>query len=546
MAFHHGRGGEGTRKNNEVRRTGTVFPGGALSRIKEKMQMKKISLAIAAVLLAYALAVCAGCSPTHVGQVSSSSAASSASASQVSTVEVSLSGGSGRASIESPAKLVKNADGTMTLTVVWSSSNYDKMVVDGVEYSPVNEGGNSTFEIPIASVDKDLPVQAQTTAMSQPHLIDYTISFTGGATVEDEATPTTVQQANFHNADLGNGWTPVRSMDLQYAKCFTVDYFDGNYKLFCLSDGSRYLTVPAGASVPEGISKDITVIQQPLSDVYMVASDTMCLFDALNALDTITVSGISQDNWYIPAAVDAMNSGKIVYGGKYSTPDYELLLGKGVRLAVESTMINHTPTVREKLIELGIPVFTEMSSYEAEPLGRTEWVKCYGAMLDREAEAQALFDEQVAQLKGIDQTATGKKVAFFYINSNGQAVVRKPGDYITKMIEQAGGSYVFDELDEGEGNTSSVTLEMERFYAMAHDADIIIYNSSIDGTVNSVADLVRKNELLGDFKAVKNGEVWATSQNMYQQMMQTGRIIADFSSIISGSGADTVYVTKLG
>ena len=360
------------------------------------------------------------------------------------------------------------------------------------------------------------------------------------------ASSTTTVVDNFHNADLGNGMKPVDSLKLDYAKCFTVDYYDGGYKLFCLSDGSRYLTVPEGKSAPEGMSSDITVIQQPVGDVYLVASDTMCLFDALNALDRITVSGISRDNWYLPAAQKAMDEGSMVYGGKYNAPDYELLLGKGVRLAVESTMINHTPSVREKLIELGIPVFTEMSSYESEPLGRTEWVKCYGAMLDKEDEAKALFDEQVAQLKNVDSTATGKTVAFFYINSNGSAIVRKPGDYVTKMIDQAGGSYIFDSLEEGEGNTSSVTLEMEQFYSIAKDADIIIYNTSIDGSVESVDDLVKKNALLADFAAVKNGNVWATDQNMYQQMMQTGRIIADFNAAITGSGADTTYVHKLG
>ena len=510
-----------------------------------KMAVRAIALA----LLACSLSFVVGCEPTSVGKIASSSATSTSTAQSTATaeqyVDITLSGGSGRAGIESPALVKKAADGSYVLTLVWSSSNYDKMVVDGVEYLPVNTSGNSTFEIPVASFDKDLAVQAETTAMSTPHMIDYVLSFQTDNLQSADEGPTTAQEANFHNADLGIGWKPVKSLDLQYAKCFTVDYFDGGYKLFCLSDGGRYLTVPEGASAPEGLSSDIVVIQQPLGDLYLVASDTMCLFDALNALDSITVSGISEDNWYIPNAVKAMQEGKMVYGGKYSAPDYELLLGKGVRLAIESTMINHTPSVREKLIELGIPVFIEMSSYESEPLGRTEWVKCYGAMLDREDEAQALFDEQVSQIAKIDNTSTGKKVAFFYINSNGAAIVRKPGDYVTKMIEQAGGAYAFDNLDAAEGSTSSVTLEMEQFYALARDADVIIYNSSIDGSVDDINDLLRKNSLISDFKAVKNGEVWATDQNMYQQMMQTGRIIADFNAAITGSGADTTYVHKL-
>lgn len=360
------------------------------------------------------------------------------------------------------------------------------------------------------------------------------------------ASGTTSVVEGFRNTDLGNGMQPTGSLELECAKCFTVDYYDGGYKLFCLADGSRYLTVPEGKAAPDGLASDITVIQQPLGDVYLVASDTMCLFDALGELGRITVSGIARDNWHIPAAVQAMDSGAIAYGGKYSAPDYELLLDKGVRLAIESTMINHTPAVREKLIELGIPVFTEMSSYEEEPLGRAEWVKCYGAMLDKEDEAKALFDEQAAQVKRIEGASAGKSVAFFYINSNGSAVVHRPGDYVTKMIEQAGGSNAFGSLDAGEGGTSSVTLTPEQFYAMGKDADAIVYNASIDDSVASVDDLVAKNSLIADFKAVKNGDVWVTDQNMYQQMMQTGRIIADLNAAITGSGAETTYVRKLG
>ena len=505
--------------------------------------IRSIILAIAIACLAF----CASCGQTGIGAISTE--APSASSANVTGVlpdgsydlDVSLEGGSGRASIQSPAKL-SVSNGEMTLTIVWSSSNYDLMIVDDVEYRPVNAEGNSTFEIPVASIAGEMAIQAETTAMSQPHLIDYKLKFEAS----DELTQaTTVQVADFHNSDLGNGWKPTDTMELRYATCFTVDYYEGGYKLLCLSDGARYLTVPDGAEVPEGIDSDIVVIEQPLSDVYLVASDTMCLFDALDALDRITVSGISKDNWHIPSAKAAMESGAMTYGGKYSAPDYELLLGKDVRLAIESTMINHTPEVREKLIELGIPVFTEMSSYEAEPLGRTEWVKCYGALLDMEDEAQALFEEQVEQVSSIEATDTGKTVAFFYINSNGAAIVRKPGDYVTKMIDQAGGRYVFDSLDEGEGSTSSVTLEMERFYAIAKDADIIIYNSSIDGSVDSIDTLVRKNHLLEDFSAVKSKQVWVTDQNMYQQMMQTGRIIADFNTVFTGSGAETTYVHKL-
>ena len=353
--------------------------------------------------------------------------------------------------------------------------------------------------------------------------------------------------AGFHNTDLGNGWQPVGSLPLERATQFTVDYFADGYKLLCLADGARYLLVPEGADVPAGLADDIVALRQPIGDVYLAASDTLCLFEALGALDAITVSGIAKENWSIDAAVEAMEQGSIAYGGKYSMPDYDMLLASGVRLAIESTMINHTPAVRDKLLELGIPVFTERSSYEPDPLGRTEWVKLYGAMLDKDDQAAELFKAQAEQVREVvaDGAGTGKTVAYFYLNSNGAAVVRKPGDYVSRMIELAGGSYVFEPLADDESG-ATVTLEMERFYAEAKDADVIVYNATIDAGVGSLSDLAAKNSLLGDFKAVRDGEVWVTKQDMYQHMMDTGQIIDDFHQMLAGSDAELTYLRRLG
>lgn len=92
------------------------------------------------------------------------------------TCAVTLEGGSGRATVESPATLTV-ADGAMTATIVWSSPNYDYMLIDGEKYLPINTEGNSTFEIPVATLDTALAVTADTVAMSTPHEIDYTLTF---------------------------------------------------------------------------------------------------------------------------------------------------------------------------------------------------------------------------------------------------------------------------------------------------------------------------------------------------------------------------------
>lgn len=91
------------------------------------------------------------------------------------TVAVTLSGGSGRASVASPATLVIDGD-TMTATIVWSSPYYEYMLINGVQYDPIQEEGNSTFEIPVV-MDTDMAVSASTIAMSEPHLVDYTLHF---------------------------------------------------------------------------------------------------------------------------------------------------------------------------------------------------------------------------------------------------------------------------------------------------------------------------------------------------------------------------------
>ena len=98
--------------------------------------------------------------------------------------DVVLKGGSGKASIESPAVLTKN-DGEYTAMIIWSSKNYEYMLIDGVQYDPVNTEENSTFEIPVV-LDTEIPVSALTVAMSSPHLIDYTLFFDSGTLVSQK------------------------------------------------------------------------------------------------------------------------------------------------------------------------------------------------------------------------------------------------------------------------------------------------------------------------------------------------------------------------
>ena len=172
-----------------------------------------------------------------------------------------------------------------------------------------------------------------------------------------------------------------RTMPLRYAEQFSVEYAGDSYKRITINNDRVYLLVAEGAAVPDGVPTGVTVLQQPLDQIYLVAAAAMDYFDKLNAIDCITLSGKKQSDWYIQRAKDAMDSGALVYAGKYSEPDYELILSQGCDLAVENTMIYHSPAVLEQLERLGIPVLVETSSYETLPMGRMEWIKLYAALL---------------------------------------------------------------------------------------------------------------------------------------------------------------------
>ena len=326
------------------------------------------------------------------------------------------------------------------------------------------------------------------------------------------------------------------SMELKYAENFKVDYYKGGFTLLTTTmDGAQFLVVPEEEKVPDNLEEGIVVLQRPIENIYLVASSVMDIFSQLNGLDTITFSGQKQEGWYIEEARDAMAKGDIIYAGKYNMPDYELIVSKDCSLAIENRMISHSPEVVEKLEDFGIPVMIECSSYESHPLGRVEWVKFFGALLGKEEEAEKIFEEQTQILDKVTaDEKTDKTVAFFFVTSNGLVQVRQSSDYVPEMIELAGGKYIFEDLGDPDTKRSTVNMQVEEFYDGAKDADFLIYNSSIDGGVSNIDELIDKCEVLKDFKAVKEGNVWCTTNDMYQQSLSIGYLIEDIHNMLRG------------
>lgn len=353
------------------------------------------------------------------------------------------------------------------------------------------------------------------------------------------------------NEDTGgapqiSGLTYESELELQRATEFSIYHYEGGYDLIDIHEGEKFLLVPEGGKTPEEVPEGIIVLQKPVDRIYLAATATMAMFCSCDALDHIRMSSIKENDWSFDEPREAMEKGDIIYAGKYSAPDYETLFDEECDLAIESTMIDHTPEVKEMIEKLDVPVMIDRSSYEEDPMGRAEWIKLYGVLTDHQEEANAFFDEQMAKLADLDDFEnTEKTVAFFYQTADGKMVVRKSTDYVPKMIEIAGARYAFSDLDDDTDRTS-IDMSVETFYETARDADYIIYNGSIDGSVKTMADLLEKDPIMKELKAVKDNKCWVTGDSMYQRTDIVADMILDFhKAFIEDDPSDLKYLQKL-
>ena len=559
-------------------------------------------------------------------------------------IRVSMTGGSGRASISSPTGFYVK-DGQATADIHWSSASYDYMKLDGVRYNAFTDAaGHSAMTIPVSTLDTAIPVLADTTAMSKPYEIEYQLSFDGSALLpmadasmaEAHPLPTdevnrAMQSATTQVADAetsgsagGSGnhtnasaetstktagasgtvgessvqWSVAPEIDglrfVSSEKNDVAEYFrlsvnedasGAKYQLLETAGGlHRYLIAPADAQVSDrksdyftaraseansankekkGDALELTVLQQPLTTTYVAASAVMAPLCDLGAVSQIRFSGLREEGWYVDEARAAMKAGSMLFAGKYSEPDYEALLREGCDLALESTMIYRSPEVIEKLSALGIPVYIDYSSYEPHVLGRLEWIRVYGALFGHEEKAQQWYASERDRIRAIQKDAetssgeasrSGKSteksetktsrnskneassigsssgragtdttadlrptVVYFYVNSSGQIQVRQPHDYIPELLELAGARYLAPDMKGLSGSRkSNVTVSLEDFYSSCRDADYLIYSATLDRPLSSIRELLGKNALFADFKAVKEGHVYTTDKDFYQ------------------------------
>lgn len=297
----------------------------------------------------------------------------------------------------------------------------------------------------------------------------------------------------------------------------------------------------------KGDALELTVLQQPLTTTYVAASAVMAPLCDLGAVRQIRFSGLREEGWYVDEARAAMKEGTMLFAGKYSEPDYETLLREGCDLALESTMIYRAPEVTEKLNALGIPVYIDYSSYEPHVLGRLEWIRVYGALFGHEEKAQQWYQTERDRILAIQKTAekSSPTVVYFYVNASGQIQVRQPNDYIPELLELAGARYLAPDMSGLSGSRkSNVTVSLEDFYSSCKDADYLIYSATLDRPLSSIQELLGKNALFADFKAVKEGHVYTTDKDFYQLSDRMADFAEDVSRMLQRQG-DMHFLKKV-
>lgn len=343
------------------------------------------------------------------------------------------------------------------------------------------------------------------------------------------------------------------SQDRSYSR---IEIYDKNKEL-----NSSWFLLPEGVTGVAGLPDDTNVMNASDRQNIMVSSaSTMSLINAMGALNKVPMT-TSDTTWRIEEIKEAIESGQVQEVGKYNTPDYEKILminaEKKVTFAVFSTMIDYEPEVEEMLgDQCGLRIMRDQSSSEGHPLARTEWIKIYGEIFGMREESDAVFSEQVDILNdtlekiGDLPESERKSVLVFYTTSSKETYyVRNAADYVTELVNLAGGKQVGE---IGAGKSGNTKMDQEMFVSTCSQADYVLYNwtsgaSGVsDETLQGLLD-ARLGDWFKDFKAYKEGNVWRTSNDFYQKMDKMGEMVMDiYNMLYNDQVSDTLeYVNRL-
>ncbi|CAG5072812.1 hypothetical protein DYBT9623_04353 [Dyadobacter sp. CECT 9623] len=298
-------------------------------------------------------------------------------------------------------------------------------------------------------------------------------------------------------------------VQIRHAKGFLITYHK-NYKLLQIispfekqADTATYLLVPRGNARPKGYPES-QVIEIPVRSLVAMSSMHIGLIGFLEAEDVLTGLGNVQ---YVSSqrVLDRIKAGKIKEVGKDQGLNEELLL----TMQPDLVMATGTPVSKmdrfNGLKAAKIPILVNSEWVETTPLGRAEWVKLMGALLNKEDEVNRRFDKiekEYNRLAAVGTNAATKTSVITGMHSRDAWFVPNGNSYVCRFLKDAGASYYWEKTKA----MGSLPLNFETVYPVALDADFWL-NVSISN-VKSKQELQAKDSRYADFKAFKTGKVY--------------------------------------
>ncbi len=318
-------------------------------------------------------------------------------------------------------------------------------------------------------------------------------------------------------------------LPLKYATDFRVKYLGNGLKLITDGVGRKILLVPSRNSknALKQHKKVDAIIYIPVKRVIVRWTTIPPLLKVLGVVNSVVGVTAPKKDWYIKEIREQMNEGKTFYIGEYKSINYELLKALKPDIFFAGEWEN-----TEILKEINLPFAVVCEYREKNPLGRLEWIKFFSAFYNKENIAIDFFkkvENRVNEIiKKVSKVKEKPKVLWGFVSLNQMAYVPRGDSYVAKMIEMAGGDYVFKNF------TASGTgpISLEEFYRQGKKADIFISTGTLPNYgITSISKFLLRHPMLKDLKPIKEGKVWCFQPWYWESIDKTDEIINDLAAI---------------
>ncbi len=333
-------------------------------------------------------------------------------------------------------------------------------------------------------------------------------------------------------AGCKNGETEQTSSDniVEYASGFTLETIGSGIKKVTDGENQTFLLVSGDSKVPVGY-ENVPQIGVPVKKAVILSVTFGALMRPLGVLDSVIGSGTMPDSLYIDEMKQGYLKGQIKYvgGGTMGAPDFEEIQRLKPDIVFCSTGYPDWLEYYNKMKDIGLNVVVCNDYLEADPLARLEWIKFIAAFYGKDTEAIDYFAGVVERINDIHQ----KIMVSSYLPTvlwasifMGTCYVSNGDSYVAKMIDMAGGLYIFNDLPGSD--TSSISLE--ELYARGKTANIFIY-ASTPPYINSIKEIVDGNPILADLPTVVSGEIYCFQPWYFQISDKPDELVQDLAYI---------------